>query len=417
MALFDECSTLAQKLDAIAPPPGLPLSAPYAAKVDITSGRVGFGMMGADPYAAQAGSSDAWLYPNDTGLHASKANMNDVIGCGQQAAVLDALLTDRTPAVTGEEMDKTDWQHQQDDWPFGGLHVVGHERMLAMQQMQLQMHMQMQMQMQMQMHMQAYPFAHQCAWQVEEPLAISIDEASGVPATSALCAHAMAFQPCDAGLPDQDLEEDSEGDNKAECEHLQRGGGSPWPQASGSMIKPRLPGRRPGVVNRQVQTLSSSLQALCHEDPDCLFIVRRINKLGFKACRTLKHHFASQGHAVVRVLVAHSTVRQHGDAQGHARRRPSSLGFVQMASAGAVRKLLALGPEHVVDGHIITVQQFERKQDEELFDEEVDNAASSADALPMRAKSWGGRRSYSEVTTSTTAGSTSSCADSDNSDA
>ena len=34
---------------------------------------------------------------------------------------------------------------------------------------------------------------------------------------------------------------------------------------------------------QQAQTLSSSLQMLSQENPDCLFIVRRINKLGFKA--------------------------------------------------------------------------------------------------------------------------------------
>merc|ERR1719174_3454554 len=94
----------------------------------------------------------------------------------------------------------------------------------------------------------------------------------------------------------------------------------------------------------RVQTLSTSLQTLSHEDPDCLFIVRRINKLGFKASRTLKQHYAAHG-VVVRVLVAHSTVRQHGDPQCHVRRRPSSLGFVQMASTEAVRKILELGDE------------------------------------------------------------------------
>ena len=82
-------------------------------------------------------------------------------------------------------------------------------------------------------------------------------------------------------------------------------------------------------AGRQVQTLSSSLQLLSNVNPDCLFIVRRINKLGFKAARTLKKHFSTHGN-VLRVLVAHSTVRQHGDPQCQARRRPSSLGFVQM---------------------------------------------------------------------------------------
>jgi len=118
-----------------------------------------------------------------------------------------------------------------------------------------------------------------------------------------------------------------------------------------------------GTSARQVQTLSTSLQLLSNENPDCLFIVRRINKLGFKAGRTLKRHFSSFG-AVVRVLVAHSTVRQHGDPQCHARCRPSSLGFVQMASNIAVEKILELGQEQDIEGSMIRIQKFQRKHAE-----------------------------------------------------
>merc|ERR1719272_2936289 len=114
---------------------------------------------------------------------------------------------------------------------------------------------------------------------------------------------------------------------------------------------------------RKVQTLSTSLQLLSGEDPDCLFIVRRINKLGFKAVRTLKRHFSAYG-PVLKVLLAHSTVRQHGDPACHARRRPSSLGFIQMMSADAANKVLALGNEQQVDGVQIRVQRFEREEAE-----------------------------------------------------
>lgn len=126
----------------------------------------------------------------------------------------------------------------------------------------------------------------------------------------------------------------------------------------------RNAGRQAGGV----QTLSTSLQLLTNEDPDCLFIVRRMNKLGFKASRKLKYHFSAYG-TVVRVLVAHSTVRQHGDPQCHARRRPSSLGFVQMATAASVKEVLAQGPEQEVDGAVIRVQRFERQHAEATADE------------------------------------------------
>jgi len=122
-----------------------------------------------------------------------------------------------------------------------------------------------------------------------------------------------------------------------------------------------------GTGGRQVQTLSTSLQLLSKEDPECLFIVRRINKLGFKAARKLKQHFSAYG-GVVRVLVAHSTVRQQVDKQSYAlssRQRPSSLGFVQMTSAEAVQKVLETGAEQEVDGSLIRVQKFERQHSEE----------------------------------------------------
>jgi len=129
---------------------------------------------------------------------------------------------------------------------------------------------------------------------------------------------------------------------------------------------------QPTANSRKVQTLSTSLQLLSDEDPDCLFIVRRINKLGFKAVRTLKRHFSLQG-PVVKVLLAHSTVRQHGDPACHARRRPSSLGFVQMGNTEAAAKVLALGLEQEVDGVMIRVQRFERQRDMDIGEEVEDS--------------------------------------------
>ena len=97
-------------------------------------------------------------------------------------------------------------------------------------------------------------------------------------------------------------------------------------------------------AGRQAHTLSASLQTLASVDPKCLLIVRRIHKLGFKASRKLKQHFSIYG-AVIRVLVAHSTVKQRGDPTSCTRRRPSSLGFVHMAQPSAVADILKRG-EH-----------------------------------------------------------------------
>jgi len=155
---------------------------------------------------------------------------------------------------------------------------------------------------------------------------------------------------------------------------------------------------------RQTQTLSTSLQLLSNEDPDCLFIVRRINKLGFKAARTLKKHFQQFG-AVVRVLVAHSTVRQHGDTPCHARRRPSSLGFVQLSTAEAVAQVLTLGDEQDVEGSLIRVQRFERKLIEEQGEDDGDQAESTINSADINSMDWH-RHMSSQSYASTSASST-----------
>jgi len=162
------------------------------------------------------------------------------------------------------------------------------------------------------------------------------------------------------------------------------------------------------------QTLSSSLQVLSNEDPDCLFIVRRINKLGFKASRILKQSFSAYGQ-VVRVLVAHSTVRQQDERSLQAvRRRPSSLGFVQMASAEAARQVLAQGCEQEVNGSLILVQKFEHKvvdaekeKDDDECNDEVVTPGSGCEW-----QRWVSSSSGASCATTASAGSTISLASS-----
>jgi len=139
------------------------------------------------------------------------------------------------------------------------------------------------------------------------------------------------------------------------------------------------PNQRTVSMGRQVGTLSGSLQTLSTEDPDCLFIVRRINKLGFKASRKLKLHFTRYG-PVVRVLVAHSTVRQHGDGQCYGRRRPSSLGFVQMLTDDSVKRVLLAGEEHQVEDVVIRVQRFQRQAIGNNENEDQDSAENADSA-------------------------------------
>jgi len=176
----------------------------------------------------------------------------------------------------------------------------------------------------------------------------------------------------------------------------------PSPKAPGS---PNAKGSQLSLsasAARKVQTLSTSLQLLSAEDPDCLFIVRRINKLGFKAVRTLKRHFSMQG-PVLKVLLAHSTVRQHGDPACHARRRPSSLGFVQMGDAEGTAKVLALGTDQEVDGVVIRVQRFERQRLTEALEDEGEPEDANGFSTPKWKDGSRGSISFSEDSTSTRA--------------
>lgn len=194
--------------------------------------------------------------------------------------------------------------------------------------------------------------------------------------------------------------------------------GTSWTQPHAATTHPhKQPAARQHCA-QQVQTLSTTLQLLSHENPDCLFIVRRINKLGFKAGRVLKRHFGCFG-KVVHVLVAHSTVRQHGDPQGPARRRPSSLGFVQMASTHAVQQILELGPEQDIEGSLIRVQKFERQnseatpleqeeEEEDQDDEKVGAGCSDDDTEWVRQSTTASGMSMLTTSTAASSSSTSS---------
>jgi len=145
--------------------------------------------------------------------------------------------------------------------------------------------------------------------------------------------------------------------------------GSQNSTVSSTMDLPQMDSEAPNSGSRQggrrpAKTLSDSLELLSTEDPRCLLIIRRINKLGFKADRKLKQFFSTFG-VVVKVLCAHSSVRPSaaGQAPQPARKRPSSLGFLQMATAESVAEILKLD-EYQIDGFPIKVQKFERHHGE-----------------------------------------------------
>eukprot|EP00435_Cladocopium_sp_Y103_P053173 s1517_g17.t1 len=95
--------------------------------------------------------------------------------------------------------------------------------------------------------------------------------------------------------------------------------------------------RRLAKKLRPKQTLRGYLEELRSEDPRCIFIVRRINKLGFRSKSALESHYSKFG-KVLQVCVAHSKVKPLPNSGQTARTRPGNFGLVVMQSPAAVKK-------------------------------------------------------------------------------
>eukprot|EP00931_Biecheleriopsis_adriatica_P026271 TRINITY_DN15_c0_g1_i1.p1 TRINITY_DN15_c0_g1~~TRINITY_DN15_c0_g1_i1.p1 ORF type:complete len:863 (+),score=183.52 TRINITY_DN15_c0_g1_i1:231-2591(+) len=109
----------------------------------------------------------------------------------------------------------------------------------------------------------------------------------------------------------------------------------------------------------QHETLRNHLTELRHVDPNCIFITRRIHKLGFRSREIIMEHFSQYG-TILRVLVAHSKVKSFKAQSSQPRTRPGGLGIVVMQHASSVAHVLSLGDEQLVSGISISVQRFQR---------------------------------------------------------
>jgi hypothetical protein len=113
-------------------------------------------------------------------------------------------------------------------------------------------------------------------------------------------------------------------------------------------------------------TMKAQLQALQLEDPATIFIARRINKLGFASAELLRMYFDNYG-PVKGIYVSHSRVKSlqaNGDRRSpdsQWRLRAAALGFVVMQDASATARILADGPEHVINGAVVRVHMFHRR--------------------------------------------------------
>jgi len=135
-------------------------------------------------------------------------------------------------------------------------------------------------------------------------------------------------------------------------------------------------GARRNKMAEATPSLREHLLEMKSEDPQCVFVARRINKLGFRS-KGLLHQYFSQYGPVSRVLVAHSQVKHMGDSCGQLRTRPGSLGLIVMKHVASVRRILALGDEQKVGGHTIYLQSFKCSDQEMGTSEQTTSAGGS----------------------------------------
>mmetsp|Transcript_21148 Transcript_21148/g.58638 ORF Transcript_21148/g.58638 Transcript_21148/m.58638 type:complete len:569 (-) Transcript_21148:271-1977(-) len=140
------------------------------------------------------------------------------------------------------------------------------------------------------------------------------------------------------------------------------------------------------------ETLRMHLRSLIKIDSGRILIVRKINRLGFSSPELLEKHYTWYG-TVERVLVAHSRVKSSSVAVQAgsnltSRLRPSGLGFVVMSKPEEAEAILAEGPEQIVCGAVIRVQQFERRMtemEEANGDEETTGGDTNSSEEPQSA--------------------------------
>jgi len=140
-------------------------------------------------------------------------------------------------------------------------------------------------------------------------------------------------------------------------------------------------------VQKQRATLRTHLLQLQSEDPRCVFVVRRINKVGFRSKAVLEKHYMRYGE-VRKVLVAHSKVRAPPSCS--VKTRPGNFGLVVMRTPEAVNQILALGSEQIVGGIEIQVQPFEQLSMDKAMEDEEDEperTSQKTESHPFTAQS------------------------------
>jgi len=111
-------------------------------------------------------------------------------------------------------------------------------------------------------------------------------------------------------------------------------------------------------------TMKDQLLQLQHEDPKCVFMVRKIQRLGFDSPEFLREYFEEFG-AVKGVFASHSRIKSGAvgpETERKLRHRPASLGFVVMETREAAQKILEK-EDHEIKGFLVGVRAFQQHEE------------------------------------------------------
>lgn len=135
----------------------------------------------------------------------------------------------------------------------------------------------------------------------------------------------------------------------------------PVPSKTSKQYRRGRPSRNSEIIRDS--SMKNHLEALHLEDPTTVFIARGIKKLGFSSAQTLKFYFGRYGEVKAIYTPLSRLKSKHGygngpQAEAHWRLCSAPVGFVVMKSSEAVARILADGPEQIMNGVTVRLQPF-----------------------------------------------------------
>jgi hypothetical protein len=119
-------------------------------------------------------------------------------------------------------------------------------------------------------------------------------------------------------------------------------------------------GRAPEVLPNDENSFRANMRKMSKVDPERIFMVRKIAKLGFNSDHFLTAHFKQFG-TVEQVFVSHS-IDKSCPVRDRPRIRPAGVAFVVMSKVEESVRAINDGGEHIVHGVNICVCKYECQQ-------------------------------------------------------